>query len=928
MELKALSTRTGVPLIATNDVLYHAPEQRDLQDILTCIREGVTIENAGLLVEANAERHLKTPAEMARLYTDAPEAIAETGVFLESLDFSLAELRYQYPEEPIPPGHTPQTWLEELTWRHAGIRYPDGVPEKVQKLLHDELSLIKDLDYACYFLTIKDIVRVAEDKGILCQGRGSAANSAVCYVLGITAVDPAENELLFARFLSKERKEPPDIDVDFEHERREEVIQHIYTLYGRERAGIAATVISYRPKSAIREVGKALGLTEDITARLASTVWGSWSKARLPDDHIREAGLDPSNPAIMRAVSLTTRLLGFPRHLSQHVGGFILTQGRLDEYVPIGNAAMADRTFIEWDKDDIDRLGMMKVDVLALGMLTAIRKSFELIHHHYGKTYDLATVPQEDAAVYDMLCRGESIGVFQVESRAQINMLPRLQPREFYDLVIQVAIVRPGPIQGNMVHPYLRRRNGEEDVDFPSPAPPHDPDELRKVLSRTLGVPLFQEQAMSLAVEAAGFTGDEADQLRRAMAAWKRKGDRLLSFEDKFIGGMIERGYQRDFAERCFKQLRGFSEYGFPESHAASFAHLVYVSCWLKKHHPAAFAAALINSQPMGFYAPAQIVRDAQDHGVEVRPVDVNHSAWDCTLESNEVTALRSDEVSDPLRHTVIPSLRHSSRSALRLGMRLVKGLREDHATEITNAVEIHGPFASIESLHRAARVPVSALRKLASADAFNSMGLDRQHALWQIRSLRDEALPLFDAQSNEVTQLRSNEASGSLRHVVTPSLRHSPRPFVPSFLPTITAPSRVLHDYATLGLSLKAHPISFLRDDLTARGVTRACELDDETLWPHGRRIAVAGVVLVRQRPATASGIIFITLEDETGIANLIVRPHIYQRYRRAARHATILLATGAVERQGRVVHILTDSLAMLDEQFTALIARSRDFR
>ncbi len=631
-ELKAIGATHRLPLIATNDVLYAEPGQRDLQDILTCIREGRTLENGGRLLEMNAERHLKPPSEMARLFVDCPEALGETRSLLARIEFDLGQLKYEYPDEPVPPGKDAQGWLEELTWRYALMRYPDGLPAKVEKLLHAELALIKKLEYARYFLTIHDIVRVANDKGILCQGRGSAANSAVCYVLGITCVDPAEHNVLFARFISEERREPPDIDVDFEHERREEIIQHIYERYGRERAGLAATVIHYRPKSAIREVGKVLGLSEDVTAALSGTQWGSWG-SDITRNQVKQAGLDPDNPWIARAVAFAKRLIGFPRHLSQHVGGFVLTRTRLDELVPIGNAAMPDRTFIEWDKDDIDALGLMKVDVLALGMLTCIRKAFELLKDHEGLEIGLPDVPQGDTATYDMLCRGDSIGVFQVESRAQINMLPRLKPREFYDLVIQVAIVRPGPIQGNMVHPYLRRRAGLEPVTFPSPAPEHGPaDELHAVLGKTRGVPLFQEQAMQLAMVAAKFSDVEANQLRRAMATFRNVGT-IGRFESLMVERMVARGYDREFAQNCFEQIKGFGSYGFPESHAASFAKLVYISSWIKCHHPAIFAAALLNAQPMGFYAPAQIVRCAREHGVEVRPVDVNHSFWDNTME-------------------------------------------------------------------------------------------------------------------------------------------------------------------------------------------------------------------------------------------------------------------------------------------------------
>ncbi|WP_332699417.1 error-prone DNA polymerase, partial [Bosea sp. (in: a-proteobacteria)] len=722
--LKGIAAATRIPLIATNDVLYDAPEQRDLQDVLTCIRESTTIDKAGRLLEANAERHLKAPLEMARLFREAPEAIEEIQHLFGRIEFDLEQLRYEYPDEPVPPGWSPQAWLEELVRRRGEIRYPKGLPEKVRDLLTKELALIGRLDYARYFLTIRQIVDFAESRGILCQGRGSAANSAVCYVLGITAVDPAESDVLFERFISTERREPPDIDVDFEHERREEVIQWIYERYGRERAGIAATVIHYRPRSAMREAGKVLGLTEDVTARLASTQWGSWG-SDITRSQIRQAGLDPDNPVIAQAVRFAVRLLGFPRHLSQHVGGFVLMRGRLDETVPIGHAAMDDRTFIEWDRDDIDAVGLMKVDVLALGMLTCIRKAFDLLREHEGKDFGLADIPQDDET-YDMLCEGKSLGVFQVESRAQINMLPRLKPRKLYDLVIQVAIVRPGPIQGNMVHPYLKRRAGIETVTYPSPAPDHGPaDELYEVLNKTEGVPLFQEQAMRLAMVAAKFSDIEANGLRKAMATFRNAGT-IGNYEAMMVERMVARGYERDFAQRCFEQIKGFGSYGFPESHAASFAKLVYVSSWLKCHHPAIFAAALLNSQPMGFYAPAQIVREAQENGgVEPRPIDVNSSFWDNVLEA------------------AAPGWK--SPWALRLGLRQLDGFKEDWAERLV-AARGEG-YRDVESLARRARLPARAMRLLADADAFRSLGLDRREALWAVRRLPDdEALPLFEA--------------------------------------------------------------------------------------------------------------------------------------------------------------------------------------
>ncbi|MFN4088560.1 MAG: error-prone DNA polymerase [Alphaproteobacteria bacterium] len=855
--LRLAAERAGVPLLAVNDALYADPDQRDLQDVLTCIREGVTIDAAGRRLEANAERHLKPPQEMVRLFRDAPDAVAETGIVLDAAAFSLDQLRYDYPDEPVPPGHTAAGWLREVTWRRAAARYPTGIPAKVERLIGQELALIERLGYERYFLTIFDLVRVAEDKGILCQGRGSAANSAVCYVLGITAVDPAEHDLLFARFISEERREPPDIDVDFEHERREEIIQHIYERYGRHRAGIAATVISYRPRSALRDVGKALGLTEDVTARLASTQWG-WGGA-IEDGHIRQAGLDPANPTIRRTLELARRLMGFPRHLSQHVGGFILTRGRLDEIVPIGNAAMPDRTFIEWDKDDIATLGLMKVDVLALGMLTCIRKSFDLMRLHGLGDYGLADIPQEDADVYAMLSRGDSIGVFQVESRAQINMLPRLQPRRFFDLVIQVAIVRPGPIQGDMVHPYLRRRAGIELVELPSPAPPHPPDELRDVLACTLGVPLFQEQAMKLAMVAASFTDVEANQLRRAMATFRNVGT-IGRFESLMVERMAARGYDRAFAQRCFEQIKGFGSYGFPQSHAASFAKLVYVSSWIKHRHPAVFACALLNAQPMGFYAPAQIVRDAREHGVDVRAVDVNHSDWDNTLE---------------------PGV--GGRLALRLGFRQADGVHEADARRLVAARR--GGYGCVEALAVRARLRPGQLRALADADAFRSLGLDRRRALWQVRRMpADDPLPLF-------------AAAGAPELAAEPDAR----------LPEMALREQVAADYQTLRLSLQGHPMGMLRDLFRAEAALTAREV---CALPDGARARAAGIVLVRQRPGNGTAI-FITLEDETGIVNVVLWARRFERFRREVMAARVMMVDGLVQKSAEgVIHLMAERI------------------
>ena len=888
-QLIALAEHTGVPLAATNDVHYHVPQRRALQDVLTSIRLGCTVAGAGLNLFPHAERHLKPPAEMARLFAEHPRAIDRTVQIARRAAFSLDELRYQYPQETCPPGLSPIQHLAELTRQGARQRYPNGVPEKVRDRIVHELRLIDELDYARYFLTVHDLVLFARGRGILCQGRGAAANSTVCYCLGVTAVDPDRIDLLFERFVSRERNEPPDIDIDFEHERREEVIQYIYRKYGRDRAALTAEVITYRGRSAVREIGKALGLSLDCVDRLAKSLdW--WEHDKLNPDRLRELGLNPRDATIERLFLLLRDLLGFPRHLSQHVGGFVITKDPLCELVPIENAAMPDRTVIEWDKDDIDAMGMLKVDVLGLGMLTCIRKALDLINEGaQGEPLSLHTVPPEDPAVYDMVCAADTVGVFQIESRAQMSMLPRLRPRCFYDLVIEVAIVRPGPIQGNMVHPYLRRRRGEEPITYPS-------EDVRDVLGRTLGVPLFQEQAMKLAIVAAGFTPDEADQLRRSMAAWRRRGDQMQRFGHRLVGGMIERGYPREFAERCFNQIKGFSEYGFPESHAASFALLVYVSCWLKRWHPAVFAAALINSQPMGFYAPAQIVRDAREHGVTVREMDVRFSRWDCTLEkSDEATKRRSDEGEDS--------------PALRLGMRLVRGLREDEAALVVRANERSGPFRSIQGLWRASGARVSTLRRLASADAFRSMGFDRQAALWEIRAMRDEELPLFA----EATKRRSDEGEVGAPRV--------------SLLPPIPEPRKVIQDYVATGLSLKAHPVSFCRAELAARGAVPARELADARKWPHGSEAGIAGIVLVRQRPGTASGIVFMTLEDETGTANLIVRPHVYKRYRQAARHGVIVLARGTVERDGDVVHLLARSLENAADALGGLAARSRDF-
>lgn len=864
-KLKGVSSENGIPLIATNDALYATDTDRPYHDILTCIREKVTIQEAGTRLAANGERYLKDAAEMARLFADAPEAIDAAKDLFAAITFTLDELAYEYPHEPVPMGRTPQQWLSELVWTEAQKRHPEGVPTHMAKLLGEELALIDRLNYAAYFLTVYDIVIFAraQEPPILCQGRGSAANSLVCYLLGITSVDPVANNLLFSRFLSEERAEPPDIDVDFEHERREEVMQYIYKRYGRHRAGIVATVIHYRPKSTLREVGKALGFTEDVTARLSGTIWGSWG-SEVEEARIREAGFDPDNPEIKRMRKVVARLLNFPRHLSQHVGGFVLTEDRLDETVPILNAAMDNRTFIEWDKDDIDTLGLMKVDVLALGMLSCIRKAFAMIDglQKSASPLSLAAVPPEDPAVYDMLCSGDSIGVFQVESRAQINMLPRLRPREFYDLVVQVAIVRPGPIEGEMVHPYLRRRQGIEPVSFPSPAPPHDPDELRSVLGRTFGVPLFQEQAMKLAIVAAEFTPDEANGLRRAMATFRNLGT-IDQFRDKMVGRMIARGYTQDFAERCFKQIEGFGSYGFPESHAQSFALLVYISSWIKCHHPAVFAAALLNSQPMGFYAPAQIVRDAVEHGVEVLSIDVNASDWD--------------------NGVFLPPACGREDTALRLGFRQIDGFREDWADRISAARQ-QGPFTDMESLAARAGLNDQALRLLADADALRSLQLDRRQALWEVHRRPGPPLPLFAA-----ADARELAAEADAR------------------LPAMPLSEHVAADYQTIRLSLKGHPMQFLREGFTSESVLSCAAVNAAK---NGAQVKAAGVVLIRQRPGKGNAI-FITIEDESGVVNILLWARLMERQRRAVMASRLMEVRGEVQRSKEgVVHLMAHSI------------------
>ena len=860
--LDALAQSNGLQILATNDVLYHRPERRPLHDVMTAIRHKTAVAKAGHLLEANSERHLKSPKAMQRLFARWPHAIAAARELADTCRFSLDELRYEYPEETCPDGLTPQEQLERLTWIGAEGRYPDGLPETVRDTLVRELALIGKLNLARYFLTIKDIVDFARNQQppILCQGRGSAANSAVCYCLEITAVDPARHALLFDRFISEDRNEPPDIDVDFEHERREEVIQYIYQRYGRHRAGLCATVIHYGPRMAIREVGKVMGLSEDVTGALAKTVWGGYGQS-VKEAHIdAETGLSLVDPHLRRVLNLTEQMVGVPRHLSQHVGGFILTQGPLTETVPIGNGAMPDRTFIEWDKDDID----------ALGMLTCIRKCLDLLGAHHGRELTLATVPKEDPAVYDMLCKGDSLGVFQVESRAQMNMLPRLRPRCFYDLVIEVAIVRPGPIQGDMVHPYLKRRRGAERVEIPAPGPAHGPpDELTSILGRTLGVPIFQEQAMKIALDAAKFSGLEANRLRKSMATFRSRG-MVAELEELMVGRMIARGYDPDFAVRCFNQIKGFGEYGFPESHSASFALLVYVSSWLKCHFPAAFACALLNSQPMGFYAPAQIVRDAREHRVQVLPVDVNASGWDCSLECGG--------------------------SALRLGLRQIDGFPEAAAARIVAAREAGGVFRNLRELKERAALSPALIERLASADCFTSLNLPRRQALWDARSLiAAPDLPLF-AHAN----VRDEGAEAA-----------------PARLPAMPLNEEVVTDYQTQRLSLKAHPLVFLRADLADRGFIRAADL-------RGRKyrssVQVAGVVLIRQRPGSAKGVCFITLEDESGVVNIVIWPDQMKRQRKVIMGARLMEVRGRVEYDDEVIHVIAAQITDASASLSAL--------
>ena len=893
-EAAELARAAGVPTVATGDVLYHAPGRHILADVLTCIREGRTIDEIGHDRDHAADRHLKPPEEMARLFARHPGAIERTMEIADRCRFSLNELRYQYPHEVHIAGLTAQQTLERLTWEGAATRYKDGVPDDVTRQLHHELQLIAQLEYAPYFLTVHSIVRFARSQYILCQGRGSAANSAVCYVLGITSIDPTRSGLLFERFVSAERREPPDIDVDFEHERREEVIQWIYNTYGRDRAAICATVIRYRGRGAVRDVGKAMGLPEDVTGALATQI-SHWGSDGLDDERAAELNLNLDDRRLRLTIDLARTLIGFPRHLSQHPGGFVLTEDRLDDLVPIEPAAMINRQVIEWDKDDIDALRFMKVDVLGLGMLGCLRRAFDLLRKHNGKNLDLATIPPEDPATYAMIRKADTLGTFQIESRAQMSMLPRLKPKTFYDIVIQVAIVRPGPIQGDMVHPYLRRREGLETVEYPTP-------ELRRVLEKTLGVPLFQEQAMQVAIVCAGFTPGEADALRRSMATFKFTGG-VSHFRDKMITGMIERNYTREFAEQTFSRIEGFGSYGFPESHAASFALIAYASAWLKCHHPEVFCAALLNAQPMGFYAPAQIVRDAEQHGVEVRPVCINASIWDCTLEHGpdhrsghmiRGTAA-TDGPDDPPNKS---GEGHDEPIAVRLGFRMIKGLAADHADAIIAARAT--PYKSIPDLHRRAAVPVAALERLAEADSFHALNLQRRQAVWAIRGLSDNRLPLFDHADSE-----ANEPTVSL--------------------PAMTKGRQVVEDYRSVGLSLRDHPVAFLRATLNERRITRCADL---TQRRDGSRLTVAGIVLVRQRPGSAQGVLFVTIEDETGHANLIVWPSVFDRQRRVLLSATMLACRGKLQKEGDVIHVIAEEITDLSAQLRSVGDETRGIR
>ncbi len=886
----AMASEAGLRLMAINDVLFHAAERRPLQDVLTAIRLNTPVARAGYALQANGERHLKPPAEMARLFKRYPGALAETIRFAETLKFSLSELEYNYPDEPTESGLAPQQELERLAWEGATHRYPECVPERAKEFIRKELDIIATLNYARYFLTVHDIVKFARSRGILCQGRGSAANSVVCYCIGITEVGPDIIDCLFERFISEKRGEPPDIDVDFEHERRDEVMAYIYEKYSEKHTALAASVVTYRGRSAMREVAKAMGLSDDVQSALSGSIWG-WSSSEVGVKEAKAGGLAESDPIAVRVMQRANEIMGFPRHLSQHVGGFVITRDRLDEMVPIVKTAMDERKMVEWDKDDLDAVKMLKVDVLALGMLTCLKRAFVLLDEHYGLNLTLDSIKKEDERVYDMICRADTLGVFQIESRAQMSMLPRLKPREFYDLVIEVAIVRPGPIQGDMVHPYLRRREGKEKPDYVMP-------ELETILGKTLGVPLFQEQAMKIAIVAGGFSPSEADELRRAMATFKRLGT-IKDYKMRMISGMTAKGYPEEFAQRVFKQIEGFGDYGFPESHAASFALLVYASCWFKTFYPDVFCAAILNSQPMGFYAPAQLVRDAADHGVEVRPVDINHSAWDCTLEEAPFDPAKVAHRHREMRGVI------RTRHAVRLGFRQIKGLSE--AEMATFVQQRGGGYESVRDVWLRSCLHVDAIRKLAEADAFRSIGLDRRAALWAVRALDGrsaaERLPLFDRPE---VRLPDNEPETTL--------------------PAMPLGEHVIHDYRLLRLSLKAHPVSFLRAGLERDGVTPNAMLPDIR---GGRRISIAGLVLVRQRPGKGNAI-FLTLEDENSIANVIIWPRVFDRYRPVILGGRLVRVTGKLQSESGVIHIVAERIEDLSHRLEALseAAQTVDFR
>ncbi|MGV1754618.1 error-prone DNA polymerase [Agrobacterium sp. CG674] len=866
-DLSNMATRHKVKTVVTNDVLFHEPGRRQLQDIVTCIRTKSTIDDVGFERERHADRYLKPPEEMERLFPRYPEALRRTMEIVDQCKFSLEELTYQYPEEAIVPGKTAQESLEHYVWECVPDRYPEGMPPEVLATVRHELDLIQKMKYAPYFLTVFSIVQFARSQGILCQGRGSAANSAVCYILGVTSIDPSTNDLLFERFISQERDEPPDIDVDFEHERREEVIQWIYKTYTREKAALCATVSRYRAKGAIRDVGKVLGLPEDVIKALSSGMW-SWSE-EVSDRNVKELNLNPDDRRLKLTLQLAQQLMGAPRHLGQHPGGFVLTHDRLDDLVPIEPATMEDRQIIEWDKDDVEALKFMKVDVLALGMLTCMSKAFDLIREHKDDDLDLAKITQEDPATYAMIRKADTLGTFQIESRAQMAMLPRLKPRTFYDLVVQVAIVRPGPIQGDMVHPYLRRREGKEKVEYPTP-------ELEAVLGKTLGVPLFQESAMRVAMVCAGFTGGEADQLRKSMATFKFTGG-VSRFKEKLVSGMVRNGYTAEFAEKTFSQLEGFGSYGFPESHAASFALIAYASNYIKCHFPDVFCAALLNSQPMGFYAPAQIVGDARVHAVEIRPVCINRSRWDCTLEP----------ISDTGRH------------AVRLGMRLVKGLAASDAARIV-AARMDDGFSSVDDMWRRSGVPAASLVELAEADAFRpSLLLERRDALWSIKALRDEPLPLFAAAADREQKSIAEQAEPEV------DLRQ------------MTEGHNVVADYGNVGLTLREHPMAFLRESLTKRSMMTC---DDAMSARDGRWVYTAGLVLVRQKPGSAKGVMFITIEDETGPANVVVWPSLFEKRRRVVLGSSMMAINGRIQREGEVVHLVAQQLFDLSADLSGL--------